>query len=289
MNTNKTALPRFSLILSMCIFGTIGLLRKYIDLPSGMIALARAFIGTLFLVCLLLFKRQKPDISAIGRNLAMLILSGAMLGFNWILLFEAYCYTSVATATLCYYMAPVLIIVTSPLFFRERLTVKKLLCVVSALIGIVLVSGVLQTGITDISELRGVFLGLAAAVLYAAIVMVNKAMKDIPALDRTIVQLAVSCIALLPYTILSGDWQSPSPGTLGILLLIVAGIVHTGIAYALYFGAIHKLPAQASAIYSYIDPVLAIVLSALFLQEPLTLFGILGAVMILGAAWISER
>jgi len=289
MNTNKTAFSRFSLILSMCIFGTIGLLRKYIDLPSGMIALARAFIGTLFLACLLLFKGQKPDISAIRRNLIMLLISGVMLGFNWILLFEAYCYTSVATATLCYYMAPVLIIVTSPLFFREKLTLKKLLCVVSALIGIVLVSGVLQTGITDISELRGVFLGLAAAVLYAAIVMVNKAMKDIPALDRTIVQLAVSCITLLPYTVLSGDWHSPSPGTLGILLLIVAGIVHTGIAYALYFGAIHKLPAQTSAICSYIDPVLAIVLSALFLQEPLSPFGILGAVMILGAAWISER
>lgn len=288
MNTKDTKFAKLFLILSMCIFGTIGLVRKYIDLPSSMIALARALIGTVFLVLLLLIRRRRPSMTAIRKNLPPLLLSGAMLGFNWILLFEAYCYTSVATATLCYYMAPILMILVSPIFFREKLTIRKLLCVSAALVGMVLVSGVLQAGIGSISELKGVFLGLGAAVFYAGVVLVNKKMKDISALDRTILQLAISAMLLLPYTLLTENWSSIVLPSTGWILLLTAGIIHTGAAYALYFGSIHRLSAQTVALYSYLDPVLAILLSALFLQEPLTIPGIIGAVLILGAAFLSE-
>lgn len=288
MKTNNAS-ARISLILSMCIFGTIGLVRKYIDLPSSIIALARALIGTLFLGFLLIVKRQRPDLKAIRKNILPLLISGSMLGFNWILLFEAYCYTSVATATLCYYMAPIIMILVSPVFFREKLTPKKLVCILTALVGMVFVSGVLQTGIGGISELTGIFLGLGAAVLYAAIVLVNKKMDGISALDRTIVQLAISSVILLPYTLLTEDWTTFSLGSTGLILVLTAGIIHTGVAYALYFGSIHRLPAQTVALFSYIDPILAVVLSALFLQEPLTLPGIIGAVLILGAAFLSEK
>lgn len=288
MNTKDTKFAKLFLILSMCIFGTIGLVRKYIDLPSSMIALARALIGTVFLVLLLFIRRRRPSMTTIRKNLLPLLLSGAMLGFNWILLFEAYCYTSVATATLCYYMAPILMILVSPIFFREKLTIRKLLCVSAALVGMVLVSGVLQAGIGSTSELKGVFLGLGAAVFYAGVVLVNKKMKDISALDRTILQLAISAMLLLPYTLLTENWSSIVLPSTGWILLLTAGIIHTGAAYALYFGSIHRLSAQTVALYSYLDPVLAILLSALFLQEPLTIPGIIGAVLILGAAFLSE-
>lgn len=288
MNTKDTKFAKLFLILSMCIFGTIGLVRKYIDLPSSMIALARALIGTVFLVLLLFIRRRRPSMTAIRKNLLPLLFSGAMLGFNWILLFEAYCYTSVATATLCYYMAPILMILVSPIFFREKLTIRKLLCVSAALVGMVLVSGVLQAGIGSTSELKGVFLGLGAAVFYAGVVLVNKKMKDISALDRTILQLAISAMLLLPYTLLTENWSSIVLPSTGWILLLTAGIIHTGAAYALYFGSIHRLSAQTVALYSYLDPVLAILLSALFLQEPLTIPGIIGAVLILGAAFLSE-
>ena len=93
------------LVLSMLIFGTIGLFRRYIPLPSGLLAMARGLIGTLFLVLAMALRRQRPSGAAIRKNLPLLILSGAMIGFNWILLFEAYNHTTVALATLCYYMA----------------------------------------------------------------------------------------------------------------------------------------------------------------------------------------
>jgi RarD protein len=272
----------------MCIFGSIGLIRKYIDLPSSIIALARAAIGTAFLFALMLGRKQKLNLPQLKANRILLLFSGAALGFNWILLFEAYCYTSVAVATLCYYMAPVLVIIFSPLLFKERITTKKLLCILTALIGIILVSGILAPSEGSSGNFRGILFGLAAAVLYATVVILNKKITIESSSDRTLIQLGIAAFILLPYTLLTEDYSVLQPDSFGIILLVTAGIIHTGIAYALYFGSIRLLPAQTAALYSYIDPILAILLSALFLQEPLPFSGILGAVLILGAAIISE-
>lgn len=289
MNMPQERKGRLALIGSMCIFGTIGILRKYIDLPSSVIALVRGAVGVVFLLCLVGLTGKKMDRRAIRGNLWILILSGVFIGFNWILLFEAYCYTSVATATLSYYMAPVLVVLASPLVLKEKLSGKKILCVAVALAGMVLVSGVLQTGFSGLSELKGVALGLGAAVLYASVVLLNKKLGNISAYDKTIVQLAAAAIVLLPYTLLTEDFSALSIDALGLVLLLVAGVVHTGAAYALYFGSMKDLPAQTVALYSYIDPILAVVLSAVLLREPMTVGGAVGAVMILGAAFFSER
>ena len=203
-------------------------------------------------------------------------------------MFEAYCYTSVAVATLCYYMAPVFIILISPLLFKEKITVKKLCCIFTALVGIILVSGVLAPSEEGTGDYRGVLLGLAAAILYATVVILNKKITIASSSDRTLVQLGLAGLILLPYTLLTEDYSLLRPDLTCIVLVLIAGIIHTGIAYALYFGSIRALPAQTAALYSYIDPILAIMLSALFLREPLSFPGILGAVMILGAAIVSE-
>lgn len=277
------------LIGSMCIFGTIGILRRHIDMPSALIALFRALIGTIFLVGIIFLSRKKIDMSAIRRNILWLILSGAALGFNWILLFESYRYTTVTTATLCYYMAPSIVVVASHFLFRERLNPKKGLCVAVALAGMVLVSGVLKSGIAGITELTGILYGLGAAVLYACVVLLNKKLSIPSAYDKTIFQLGLSALILIPYTLLTENLAQVTFAPMGIMLLIIAGIVHTGIAYAMYFGSIKELSGQTVALFSYIDPVLAIILSALVLKEPVGIMEILGAVLILGAAYIGER
>lgn len=289
MERNQEKKSRLALIGSMCIFGTIGILRKYIELPSSVIALVRGAVGVVFLLCLMGLTGKKPDRRAIRNNLGILILSGAFIGFNWILLFEAYCHTSVATATLSYYMAPILVVLASPLVLKEKLTGKRILCVVVALAGMVLVSGVLQAGFSGMSELTGVALGLGAAVLYASVILLNKKLGEMSAYDKTVVQLAAAAVVLLPYTLLTEDFSALTIDALGLVLLLVAGILHTGAAYALYFGSMKDLPAQTVALYSYIDPILAVVLSALLLREPMSLSGSIGAVMILGAAFFSEQ
>ena len=286
MNNNR---DKLMMIAAMTIFGTIGIFRKYIPLPSSTLALARGVIGTLFLLTLVLFvKKQRLDGGAIRRNLAFLVISGALIGFNWILLFEAYQYTTVAVATLCYYMAPVIVVMVSPFLFKEKLTPLKAACVAVALAGMVFVSGIPQSGFGGISELKGILLGLGAALLYATVVVLNQYIRDIPAYDKTIMQLGMAAVAILPYTLLTENFADISFTPIAVLMLLFVGIVHTGIAYTLYFGSMSGLKAQTIALFSYIDPVVAIILSAVILQENIGLWGVIGAVMVLGSTMVSE-
>lgn len=282
----KTA--KLQLISSMVIFGTIGLFVRYIPLPSSVIAFVRGLVGMLFLLLVLAVQRKKPDLSAVGRRWPLLLLSGAALGANWILLFEAYRYTTVAISTLCYYLAPMFIILVSPIVLRERLTARKLICVLVSLAGMVCVSGVLSGSMPTGSELTGILLGVGAAALYATVVLLNKKLPGISGNDRTVVQLGLSAVIVLPYILLTENVASFRIDLTGIILLLVVAVVHTGIAYALYFGSMERLPAHTLAIFSYIDPIAAILLSALILQEPLGWTGVIGAVLILGSAFVSE-
>ena len=274
--------------LSMFIFGTIGLFRRWIDLPSSLVAMARGAIGTIFLLLVLLARKERLDRRAIRQALPVLVLSSAAMGVNWILLFEAYNYTSVATATLCYYFAPMFIILASPLVLRERMTARKMACVLAAFAGMVFVSGVLETGFSGASELRGVALALGAAVLYATVVILNKRLTDLSAFDRTIMQLGISAVVLLPYVLLTESVGELTFAAPSVLLLLVVGVVHTGLAYSLYFGALPEVKAQTAAILSYIDPVVAVLLSALLLRERMDMLGVVGAVLVIGAALVSE-
>jgi RarD protein len=277
------------LIISMCIFGTIGILRKFLPLSSTLIALCRAAIGSVFLICVVLLRKEKLIWCKIKKNLLWLSLSGAAIGFNWIFLFEAYNYTTVTTATLCYYMAPTIAVVASHFLFKEHLTVKKGVCVLVAFLGMVLVSGAAGGEIPTVSELKGVIFGLAAAVLYGSVILLNKKIAVGSPYVKTLFQLAVAGLVLFPYTALTENLFSVTFSPSVVLLLAVAGIVHTGFAYALYFGSIKELKTQTVALLSYIDPILAIVLSALILHEPMGIKEIIGSVLILGAAYISEK
>ena len=288
MKTTSIHPAKLHTIASMLIFGTIGIFVRHVALPSSVIALVRGVVGTLFLLLLSRIRKTPISWDAIRRNLRILILSGVFIGFNWILLFEAYRYTTVATATLCYYLAPVFVILASPILFKEALTPRKLLCVIVALIGMVFVSGVLKTGISGSGEFLGILFGIGAAILYASIVLMNKKLTDIPGFDRTIIQLAAAAVSLLPYVLLTEGNTVMVWTSLNLGLLLVMGIVHTGFAYALYFGSIKDLPAQTSALFSYIDPVSAILLSALLLGEHMTLSSGIGAVLVLGSTLLSE-
>lgn len=281
----KPNADRLKLILSMVIFGTIGLVRKLIPYPSGVIALVRGAVGAAFLLALMLLKREKLSCKALKRNLPKLLASGVLLGFNWICLFEAYRYTSVSVATICYYMAPVIVILVSPLILREKLTVKKGVCAAVAVAGMVLVSGVLETGVAGIA---GVLLGLAAAVMYAAIILLNKFITELTANERTLFQLAICAVAMLPYVLLTEDLGALESSVAVLALLAVAGIVHTGIAYALYFGSIRGIPAQTVALFSYIDPVVAVILSMAVLREGMSVLAMAGVVLVIGATVVSE-
>ena len=278
---------RLQLIFTMLLFGTIGTLSRFIDMPSSVIALGRAFFSVLTIILILALRRQKLDWDDIKRNIGWLTLSSVFMCCNWVCQFEAFKYTTIAVSTLCYYMQPVFYILAAAIVIKEKLSPRKLVCVAVAFCGMIFVSGVLQTGF-HISELKGVLFGIAGGFFYAMVVLINKYMKDISPVNTTIMQMALVSLIMLPYSAATGGLAAARVTTVGIICLIVLGALHTGIAYIIYFDAVNKLSAQTVGILSYIDPVEAVLLSAFFLKEPLTIWTIIGAVMILGATAVSE-
>lgn len=279
-------MEKTKMIAAMLIVGSIGIFVNYIPVPSSVIAMFRAVIGTIFILAVILIGRKKISLADIRKNAATLLLSGAALGFNWILLFEAYRHTTVAVATLCYYMAPVFVVLLSPVVLKERIGKKQLICVAGAVAGAVLISGVV--GSQGQQNFAGVGFGLAAATLYGSVVLLNKKLKDISSIDTTLCQLAVSAVVMTTYALLTVDVSAIEFSMQTIILLLIVGIIHTGVVYILFFSAVGRLSAQTSAVLSYIDPVVAIILSAVILQQPMTGMQICGTIMILGFTLMNE-
>ena len=276
------------LIVSMLIFGTIGILRRHIGLSSGALAMLRGYIGAACLIIYMLLRGRRPDMAALRRSIWRLLISGAFIGLNWMLLFEAYNHTSVATATLCYYMAPVMVTLLSPVVLKEKLTRRQLICAAVAAIGMIPVSGILSVGGFAVSEIKGVLLGLGAAALYGCVILMNKRIAAVGAMDRTVVQLIAAAVVVTPYVFAAEGFAPASMTGQDILLTLAAGIIYTGAAYALYFGSIIHLPARTVALVSYIDPISAVILSAALLGESMSPIGWVGAAVMLGAMAVSE-
>ena len=276
------------LIASMAIWGSLGLFRRAIPLPSSVLAFVRGVAGSLFLILFVKARGGRVNAGMTRKQIAWFGTAGAIMAFNWILLFDAYNYTSVAVATLCYYMMPVFVTLASALLFGEKLTARKLLCVAVCVAGMLLVTGVAEGDAPTGSEIRGIMMGLAAAVLYSTVVLMNKKMPGIDAYEKTIVQLIGAAVIMVPYILVTEDVTALSLDGRGALMLFIVAAVHTGIAYALYFGCMDDLKAQTVAIFSYVDPIVAVLLSAFVLGEPLSALGVLGVVLVLGAAVVSE-
>lgn len=274
-------------ITSMFIYGTIGIFRRYIPIGSATLAMLRGITGVIILLGVKLLGRKKTDFSAIKRNGFPLVISGFFIGANWLALFEAYNHTSVAIATLCYYMAPVFVIIVSPFILKEKLSVQKVVCVGVSLVGMLLISGVLKPQAEETSFL-GIFLALVAAVLYTCVILVNKSIHNIDSYDKTILQLAASAVILVPYVLFKEKPDFSGLSVQTFIMIAIVGIVHTGIAYALYFGSIEHLPTQRVAVFSYIDPIVAVILSNFLLAERMGAMEIAGTLCILCAAIGSE-
>ena len=283
-NENQMA-ERVKYITAVVLYGTIGLFLRHISLPSEIVALCRGIIGSAFIWLYLRVRGERIDREAVQNNLRWLVLSGICLGLNWIFLFAAYMHTTVAVASLCNYMAPMIVILIAPFVLHEPLERKKLPCVLAALMGIVMVSGV---GKGAIGEGTGVLMGLAAALCFVGIVICNRKMENIAALDKSVLQLAVSALTILPYVVIHNFGLRIAWDTRSVVITLMLGIIHTGLAYCFYFSGIGSLPVQTIAVLGYLEPVVSVLCSAIFLHEALDVSGWIGAALIVGAAIVSE-
>ena len=271
---------RLQMAFSAAMFGTIPLFVRNIPLASGEVALYRAVIATLLIGGCLAFSKMRISASVIKKELPLLLLSGAAMGFNWILLFEAYRYTTVSAATLSYYFAPVLVTLACPVLFRERLTGRQVLCFAMSTAGVVLIVAAGESGSAE-NHLLGIALGLCAAVLYAGVVLTNKFIRNVDGIPRTFFQFFSAAVVLCPYVLLTDGVNLGGLDAFGWINLMILGLVHTGVTYFLYFSSLKELPGQEAAVLSYMDPVVAIIISVLLLGESITAVQLAGGAMVL--------
>ena len=270
---------------AMLVFGTIGLFVKNIGFPSSFISFARALTGSIFIALFMLFSGHGLDKKSVLKNLKLLIPSGIAMAFNWICLFEAYRFTGVAVGTLCYYMAPVIVVILSPVFLKEKLTAINATSVFAAVVGAVLISGVVSG---SAKSAKGILFGLAAAALYSTVVMINKFVKNLSPIETTFVQLSTAAVTMIPYILLTEDVTTFVFDKRSVIFTLIVGVFHTGIVYMIYFSSVQKIPAQTTAVFSYIDPVTAIILSAVVLGERLDAVQLIGTFLILAATLFNE-
>ena len=285
-------------LIAMLLWGSLGVFVKNISLDSVEIAFFRGIIGSVFLGIVLFVRMQnnkkleennkledenkKPG----KKGIIILIISGMAIGLNWVFLFNSYNYITVANATIVYYLAPVIVIFVSPIFLKEKLTLKKVLAVICAMIGLVLI---VRTGQSsgNINLTQGIINAFLAACLYASVIILNKFIKNVDDYTKTFIQLFMASMVLLPWVIFRNNILFDS--TKSIILILILGIAHTGIAYCLYFSAMKDLKAQSIAILGYIDPVSSVVFSIFLLKEPFSIYQLIGGVIILLSAVIAER
>lgn len=276
----KVMNPRLMLVVSMTIFGTLGVFVRNIPVSSGELALYRAVLAALLIAVFLIVTRQKIPFANIKKEVPLLLASGVAMGINWILLFQAYKYTTVSLATLSYYFAPVIVTVVCPVLFREKLTGKQIVCFIMSTVGLVMIIGIGDIG--GGTDFIGILFGLGAAVFYATVILLNKFIKNVEGIHRTFLQFISAIVTLLPYVMLTSGVTLGSMNGFGWVNLLIVGLIHTGVTYCMYFSSLKELPGQKAAILSYIDPLVAVLISVTILGETMTWQQVVGGILILG-------
>jgi RarD protein len=280
---------KIQFLLSMIIFGTIGVFVRYIDLASSEIALLRGLIGSLFLMTVMFMMKKKISWALVKVNALVLLLSSIALGGNWIFLFQAFRHTSISNAALSYYFAPVFVLILSPLVLKEKLSTKKIICIAVAMLGMLLIVGNGGLSTSGVDDLIGIGYGLMAAVFYASLMLINKFIKNMYGLETTLIQLGTATLLLMPYVFFTEGFGIIEVSSSSIPFIVILGLVHTGIGFLLFFSGMQKLKGQSIAALSYVDPITSLVISAVILKEQMTFVQILGGALLLGSTFVSEN
>ena len=276
----KVMSPRLMLITSMVTFGTLAPFVRNINVSSGELALYRAILAASLIAVFLLVTKQRIPFEKIKKEIPLLLASGVAMGINWILLFEAYKYTTVSAATLSYYFAPVIVTVVCPILFKEKLTKKQIICFVMSTVGLVMITGIGDMG--GSTGIIGILFGLGAACFYATVILLNKFIKNVEGIHRTFLQFLAAIVTLTPYVMVTSGVTLGNLNGFGWINLLIVGLFHTGVTYCLYFSSLKELPGQKAAILSYIDPLVAVLISVTILNETMTISQVFGGVLILG-------
>lgn len=269
---------------ALLLFGLNGIVASHIALNSYEIVFLRTLIGSVLLLFLFLLSKGRFHIKEYKKDTLFITLSGIAMGTSWMFLYEAYQQIGVSLSSLLYYCGPVIVMILSPLIFKEKLTIPKIVGFAIVLIGILLVNGNAADG--NINT-WGLFCAAMSAVTYYFMVTLNKQAKNITGMENSVIQLIVSFLTVGIFMLIKQGIIIHVPANAWFWVLVL-GIVNTGIGCYLYFSPLSKLPVQTVAVCGYLEPLSAVVFAAILLGEKMTLIQVVGAACIIGGAMIGE-
>lgn len=275
----------YKYISALLLFGSNGIVASFIALSSYEIVLLRTLIGSILLIVLFTLSNEKITISRHQKQFLCLAVSGIAMGASWMFLYEAYVRIGVSIASLLYYCGPVIVMVLSPLLFKEKLTALKIAGFLSVLGGVVLIN---RNSLTGNSDNFGIVCGLLSAVMYSIMVIFNKKAENITGLENTTLQLFISFLTVAVFVGFKQGFAMDIPAA-SVLPLFILGLLNTGIGCYFYFTSIGSLPVQTVAVCGYLEPLSAVLFSVIFLKETMLPLQIIGAALILGGALFSEN
>lgn len=271
-------------LVSMLMFGTNGIVASKILLNSYEIVFLRTLLGSILLLLLFVLFGGKFTFLKNKKDFLFIALSGLAMGTSWMFLYEAYQEIGISIGTLVYYCGPVIVMIMSPFMFNEKLTRTKIVGFIVVVIGLFLINGGAEGGKT---ALWGMICGIMSAVTYFFMVTFNKKSTKITGMENCVIQLTVSFMTVTAFMILK-QGLSIDLSEVNWFAVILLGFINTGIGCYLYFSSLSDLPVQSVAVMGYIEPLSAVLFSALFLSETMSTFQIAGAVCIIGGAMMGE-
>ena len=271
-------------IAALILFGFNGIVAHHISLTSYEIVFFRTMIGSFLLMIIFFLNKGKCYFIQYKKQFFFLVVSGVAMGVSWMFLYEAYRQVGISIASLAYYCGPVIVMVLSPVIFRERLTYTKIIGFLAVLVGVFLVNGqVVDNG----THVRGLFFGSMSAIMYAIMVIFNKKAKDITGLEKSMLQLFISFLTVSIFIAYKQALVIRIPAT-DVIPILVLGLLNTGLGCYLYFSSIGDLPVQTVALCGYLEPLSAVVFSVIILKENLLIVQVVGATLIIGGAFFGE-
>ncbi len=275
---------RFKLVLVMIIWGSLGVFTRSIPLPALSLAFLRAFIALPVLFAVM--KMKKAD-KVKWKLLIPYIISGALLGFGWLALFYGFQHTSISSAVIIYNMCPVYVMIIAPLVLKETISRIQIAVIVISFLGLFLIVG---HNLSEGYGYMGMALSAVSGVFYAIIVLINRSIKvRVDNQTATFVQILTAMIVLLPFVLIDGNiFTVVRLDAMAITYTVLLGVLHTGVAYTLFFSVYTHMKSVEIVSYSYLEPLFGIIFSVIFLGETLTFSQIAGGILILGSTYAGE-
>lgn len=267
-------------------WGTVGVFLRWVDLPGQeyFVVFMRATISLAFLSAVIVIGKRQSELR-IGKHPVLLLASGVLLTFHWVVFLKALNNLSIGDAEFITYLAPVFVALLAPLLLKERLEGATIAALTLALGGMALISLTGQSGESGLNS-AGILYALTAAVTYAFLLILLKYLReDTPTLTITFYQTAVNAALLLPFC----AFRSFPVSSRGWVSLIILGTVHTALAGLVYIYAVKKVKAQHVGIIAYLEPLSAMVFGLIFLGEHPGWQDLLGGLLIIIAGAVVLR